>query len=55
MKNLIKKRLPQLNDDDNLFPSETFNVVYRRNKTLNELLTPSLFPISRNRKIQLCY
>ena len=42
-----------LHSDDNLktlFPSETFNVVYRRNKNLKELLTPSLFPIPRREK-----
>ena len=53
MNTLIKKHLPLLHSDDNLktlFPQEKFNVVYRKNKNLNELLTPSLFPIPRREK-----
>ena len=53
MNTLIKKHLPQLHSDDNLkilFPTETFNFVYRRNKNLKELLTPSLFPIPKREK-----
>ena len=37
MNTLIKKYLPLLHSDDNLktlFPTETFNVVYRTNKNL---------------------
>ena len=47
MNTFIKKHLPLLHSDDNLrtlFPTEIFNVVYRRNKNLKELLTPSIFP-----------
>ena len=50
MNTFIKKHLPLLHSDDNLktsFPTETFNVVYRRNKSLKELLAPSLFPTPR--------
>ena len=53
MKTLIKKHLPLLHSDDNLktlFPTETFNIVYRRNKNIKELLTPSLFPTPRRKK-----
>ena len=53
MNTLIKMYFPLLHSDDNLktlFPTETFNVVYRRNKNLKELLTPSLFPIPRREK-----
>ena len=56
MNTLIRKHLPLFHNDDNLktlFSKETFNVVYRRNKDVKELLTPSLFPIPK--KIQLCY
>ena len=44
---LIKKHLPLLDSDDKvktLFPTETFNIVYRENKILKELLLLSLFP-----------
>ena len=47
MNTLIKKHLLLLHSVNNvttLFPTETFNVVYKRNKNLKELLTPSLFP-----------
>ena len=50
MNTLIKKYLPLLHSDENLktlFRTETFNVVYRRNKNFKELLTPSFFPIPR--------
>ena len=53
MNSLIRKHLPLLHSDDNLntlFPKETYNVVYRRNEKLKELLTPSLFPIPRREK-----
>ena len=58
MNTLIKKHLPLLHSDDNLktlFPKEKFNVVYRKNKNLNELLKPTPFSNSQERKIQLCY
>ena len=53
MNTLIEKHLPLLHSHDKLktlFPAETFNVVYGRNKNLKELLTPSLFPIPRRGK-----
>ena len=53
MNTLIKKHLPLLHSDDNLetlFSNETFNAVYKRNKNLKELLTPSLFPVPRREK-----
>ena len=53
MSTLIEKHLSLLHSDDNLktlFPTETFNVIYRKNETLKGLLTPSLFPIPRREK-----
>ena len=53
MNTLIKTHLPLLHFDDKLktlFPKETFNVVYRRNRSLKDFLTPSLFPIPRKEK-----
>ena len=53
MTTLIERHLPLLHSDDKLktlFPTETFNVVYGRNKYLKELLKASLFPIPRRRK-----
>ena len=52
MNTLIQKHLPLRHSDNNLktlFPTETFNVVYRRNKNLKALLTFFLFPISRRK------
>ena len=57
MNTLIKMYFPLLHSDDNLktlFPTETFNVFYRRNKNLKEPLTPSLFPIPRGEKWCVC-
>ena len=48
MNTLIERHLPLLHSDDKLktlFPTETFNVVYGRNKYLKELLKASLFLI----------
>ena len=53
MNTLFKKNLPLLHIDNNLntlFLTETFKVVYRRNKNLKELLTLSLFPTRRREK-----
>ena len=53
MNTLINRHLPLLHSDDNLktlFPTETFNAVYKRNKNLKELLTASLFPMTRKEK-----
>ena len=47
---LVKKYLALLHCDENLkelFPASASNTIYRRNKNLKELLSPSLFP---NRK-----
>ena len=33
-----------------MLPTETFNIVYRKNKNLKELLTRALFPVSRREK-----
>ena len=51
MDTLVKKYLPHLHSDENLkelFPASDFNTIYRRNKNLKELLSPSLYP---NRKV----
>ena len=53
MDTLVKKYEPPLNSDENLkklFLASAFNTIYRRNKNLKELLSPSLFP---NRKSTL--
>ena len=53
MNTLIKKHLPLLHSEDNwktLFPIETCNFAYRKNK---ELFTPSLFPTPKREKY--CY
>ena len=50
MDTLVKKYLLLLHSDKNLtelFPASAFNTIYRRDKDLKELLSPSLFP---NRK-----
>ena len=49
----FKKYLHLLHNNDSLktlFPTETFNVVYRRKKNLKELLTLSLFPFPTREK-----
>ena len=51
MDTLVTKYLPHLHNDDNLkelIPASAFNTIYRRNKNLKELLSPSLYP---NRKV----
>ena len=53
MNTFIKKHFPLLHSGGNLktlFPTETFDVVYSRNKNLKELLAPSLFPTPRREK-----
>ena len=50
MDTLVKNSLPLSHSDKNLrelFHASAFNVIYRRNKNLKELLSPSLYP---NRK-----
>ena len=46
MDTLVKKYLPLLHSDENLkklFPTSAFNTIYRRNKNLNQLLSPRSF------------
>ena len=53
MDTLVKKYLPLLHSDENLkelFPAGAFNTIYRRNKNLKELLSPSLFPNRKSTK-----
>ena len=53
MDTLVKKYLPLLHSDENLkelFPASAFNTIYRRNKNLKELLSPSLFPNRKSTK-----
>ena len=53
MNTLVKKYLPLLHSDKNLkelFPASAFNTIYRRNKNLKELLSPSLFPNRKSTK-----
>ena len=47
IKTIIKKHLPVLHSSDEMlqiFPENTVNVTYTRNKNLKELISPSLFP-----------
>ena len=47
IKILFKKYLPVLHSNQEMlriFPENTINVTYKRNKTLKELISPSLFP-----------
>ena len=49
----VKKYLPHLHSDENLmevFPASTFDTIYRRNKILKKLLSPSLFPNRKSTK-----
>ena len=49
----VKKYLPVLHSDKNLkerFPASAFNTIYRRNKNLKELLSPSLYPNRKSNK-----
>ena len=44
---IIKKHLPVLHSSHKIlqiFPEDTANVTYRRNKNLKELISPCLFP-----------
>ena len=59
IKTIIKKHLPVLHSSEMLqiFPENTVNVRYRRNKNLKELISPSLFPRTikeNNRSIEKC-
>ena len=57
---LIKRYLPLLHSDENLkqlFPANVFKTIYRRNKNLKELLSPSLYPsksITKSSSISSC-
>ena len=49
----VKKYLPLLYSEKNLkelCPSSAFNTIYRRNKNLKDLLSPSLFPNKKSTK-----
>ena len=53
MVTLVKKYLALLRIDENLkkiFPASTFNTIYRRNKNLKELLSPSPYPNGKSTK-----
>ena len=53
MDTLIKKYLLLLRSDENLkelFPAKAFNTIYRCNKNLKELLSPSLYPNRKSTK-----
>ena len=59
IKTIIKKHLPVLHSSEMLqiFPENTVNVRYRRNKNLKELILLSLFPRpikENNRSIEKC-
>ena len=59
IKTIIKKHLPVLHSSEMLqiFPENTVNVRYRRNKNLKELISPSLFSRTikeNNRSIEKC-
>ena len=59
IKTIIKKHLPVLHSSEMLqiFPENTVNVRYRRNKNLKELISLSLFPRpikENNRSIEKC-
>ena len=56
---IIKKHLPVLHSSHKMlqiFPENTVNVTYRRNKNLKELISPSLLPrtIKENYSIEKC-
>ena len=47
LKNILRKRSPILYSDRemlNIFPENSINITYKRNKNLRELLSPSCFP-----------
>ena len=47
IKTIFKKYLPVLHSNQEMlriFPENTINVTYKRNKNLKELISPSLFP-----------
>ena len=53
MDTLVKKYLKLLHSDENLkelFPVSAFNTIYRRNKKLKELLSPSLYSNRKSTK-----
>ena len=53
MDTLVKKYLPFLHSDENLkelFLASAFNTIYRRNKSLQELLSPSFYPNRKSTK-----
>ena len=53
MDTLVKKHLPLLQSDENLkklFPTNGFNIIYKSNKNLKELLSPLVFPNRKSTK-----
>ena len=53
MDSIVKKYLPLLQSDENLkelFPTSGFNTIYKSNKNLKELLSPSVFPDRKSTK-----
>ena len=53
LKSLIKKHLPVLHSDSdlkNIFPKNSICTVFKRNRSLKELLYPSLYTKNKNEK-----
>ena len=53
MRSLIKKHLPILHSDTNLkniFPENSICTVFKRNRNLKEILSPSLYTKRKNDK-----
>ena len=49
LKTIIRNYLPLLCNNQqmlDIFPQNTVNVTYKRNKNLREILSPSLFPVN---------
>ena len=53
MRSLIKKHLPLLHSDGdlkNIFPENSICTVFKRNKNLQEILSPLLYTRNKNEK-----
>ena len=53
MRTLIRKHLPVLHSDSdlkNIFPGNSICLVFKRNRNLKEILSPSLFTKNKNEK-----
>ena len=51
---IIKKHISILHNDDALktvFPKDCFSTIYKRNKSLKELIAPSIYPLKINTRI----